>query len=132
MGFRVEVQGEAEVLRSLKTADAAVSKAVREVQKDNAEEVKERIEETAPVRTGDYRDDWELKEKGGVYYLKNTIKYAPYLVYPNSRFVGSGAADDPGRGILHNVRGIVHEQREKYKKSMIKDVRKTLEVLNKT
>lgn len=132
MGFRVEVQGEAEVLRSLKTADAAVSNAVKEVQKDNAEEIKKRIEDTAPVRTGRYRDDWELKEKGGVHYLKNTISYAPYLVYPNGRFVGSAAADDPSRGILHNVRGIVHEQREKYKKSMIKDVRKTLEALNRT
>lgn len=93
-----------------------------------AEKLKKEIEETSPVDTGRYKADWHIEEDKSEnrIYIVNSVPYAKHLVFPNSQFVGSSAADDPSAGILHNVRGIVHSEKSGFAKSILDAVRSVL------
>ena len=122
----IDVYGTERTVAGMRASRAAVEIAVGDGQEKFAEEMKKEVQKTAPVDTGDYRDDWEVKEKKGTWYLVNTMPYAKHLVFPNSNFVGSTKADDPGRGILHNVRGIVHSRKTRYKAVITSKVKTAL------
>lgn len=86
---------------------------------EEAEELLDKIKETAPVETGEYKNDWHIEKRPedprGDIFIVNTTEHGPYLVYPNSKMVGSEKADVPSQGIMHNVRGIVARHRKGYK-----------------
>ena len=103
-----------EVKADLAQADRDLTLAVRdEATQEFAEELKEKLEVTSPVYSGTYKSNWELEEAedGDGWLITNDTPYARYLVFPNTVMQGSPRADDPGRGILHNVRGYVFEER---------------------
>lgn len=92
-----------------------------------AKECKDEIESTAPVDTGEYRDSWYIiQAKENLVYLVNNAEHGKYVVFPNSAMVGSPSADLPSQGILHNVRGIIHEKKSEYEASFIQKLRNKL------
>lgn len=93
-----------------------------------AERLKKEIEDTSPVDTGRYKADWHIEEDKSedMIYIVNTVPYAKHLVFPNSQFVGSPAADAPSQGILHNVRGIVHSRQAGFLDNVLSAVRSVL------
>ena len=124
--MRIETDGFKETAAKIAAKREAVEVAVGDGQEEFAEELKDEVQKTAPVRTGNYRDDWEVEEVDGNYYLVNDVDYARYLVFPNSKFVGSAKADQPGKGILHNVRGIVYSRRNRYKAKVVAKIKSIL------
>lgn len=80
-----------------------------------AQKMLREIKATAPKDTGEYRNNWRIERDRGEddeIYIVNDTRHGPYLVFPNSKMVGSPHADDPSQGIVHNVRGIVHKHRQ--------------------
>lgn len=123
----VEVENGAEVRRDLARVDRKLSyKVQREGINEFARELKEEIEKTAPVDTGRYKDSWEMEQKDDGVIIYNTTEYGKYLVFPNQQMRGVPSADDPGRGILHNVRGIVFKNRDTFRDKLKKKVKNFL------
>lgn len=121
----VVVENGDEVRQDLARIDRRVTQKVKgESIKDFAEDLKEEIEDTAPVDTGEYKDSWELEEVEDGIILYNTTDYGKYLVFPNSQMRGVPSADDPGRGILHNVRGICFQNRSDFRDKIKNTVQK--------
>ena len=88
------------------------------------------IKLTAPRDSGRYRNDWRIEERPnddrGDLFIVNSVDYARYLVFPNRKMRGSPTADDPGRGIQHNVRGIVKKHQKDAQQSFIEAIREAL------
>lgn len=97
--------------------------AVREL----GEEIKAEFENTAPVDSGEYRDSWYLVEGGEeVVYIINNADHAKYVVFPNKAMLGVTTADDPARGILHNVRGRAQSKASEWENSLFEKIRMNL------
>lgn len=90
--------------------------------KETAEEIKDEIEATAPVDSGDYRDSWYIKEgdEETVFILSDSdeAEHNKYLLLPNQNFVGSPGADVPSQGIYHNIKAIAEEKQQDMKNSL--------------
>lgn len=127
--FDAEVSGFDETQGSLDSATDTIVASTKEGTRAYAEFLLKRIQETAPVETGEYKNDWRIEQRmiegDKVTVIVNTTDHGPYLVFPNQTMVGSESADDPARGIIHNVRGIVKDAENDYEDSMI-DILKDL------
>lgn len=102
----------------------------------NIDECFREIVDSSPVDEGDYQLAWSRKnyKRGKTYYfnIHNDAQYAKYLVYGMDinfkRFLRTSRGltgksykyPDPARGIIHDVRRIVWNQKNK----MISDLRK--------
>lgn len=72
-----------------------------------AEEVKQDLEDTSPIDTGEYKNSWYIYSvKENEVWVLNEADHAKYVMLPNSRMVGSPSADLPTSGILHNAEGV--------------------------
>jgi len=122
--MRIEVENGRQVRYDMARAEKIIT---QEVQDDAigefADDLKEEIVRTAPVRTGTYARSWEVVEVDDGYLIVNDTPYGKYLVFPNSRMVGSRKADDPGRGVLHNVRGIAFRERSTFRDKIKNKIR---------
>lgn len=108
-----EINGFEEARNNLESLASASPGKANDALKEFAEDTKRELQSTSPVDTGEYKASWELIEVAeDEVWLVNTAPHAKYVAFPNAQMVGVTSADDPARGILHNVRGIVH-QREK-------------------
>ena len=105
--FDVEMMGEDKVSNRLDAiADGSRGK-TNEALVEVAEEVKEDLEDTSPVDDGVYVDSWYIYEaKEDEVWILNSAEHAKFVMFPNSKMVGSNKADLPAQGILHNVEGI--------------------------
>lgn len=106
--FDLVTSGFDSTMASLRIKSSNIISGTEEATRKQAEEILKEIQETAPVDTGRYKNDWRIEEEGDFIFIINDVPYGQHLVFPNANFVGSPHADDPGAGILHNVRGIVH------------------------
>lgn len=96
-----------------------------------AEEVKDEIEETAPVDTGEYQNSWYILQVAeDEVWVLNSAEHAKFVMLPNQVMVNSSKADLPASGILHNVEGIAKGHQKKLNmnfaeqlKGMIKNFR---------
>lgn len=93
---------------------------VNEALRETAEEVKDDLEDSSPVDTGDYQAGWYIfpLEEEEVWIL-NEVEHAQYVMLPNSKMVGSPEADLPASGILHNVKGRAKTHSDSYRQSLI-------------
>lgn len=99
--------GDAKLMAQFAALEAIADNAAEAHLDAFADSLLNEIQQTAPVDTGTYRDDWSKdKKSSNEIWLTNDISYGPYLVFPNSRMTRASGADS--QGILHNVRGIVH------------------------
>lgn len=115
----VDTQGFDSTIKKLGGSSAIVFAEAKDTQRDVAGELKDELVRTSPEDTGTYKGNWHIREESDAVYIVNDTPYWPYLVLPNSKFQGSPSADDPGRGIIHNVRGIVHKYRAQYEAGLI-------------
>lgn len=94
--------------------------------REHAEHLLRKIQMTAPVDSGEYRDDWRIETDKGAddeIHIVNSTDHGPFLVFPNTRMIGSTRADDPARGIIHNVRGIVFSEQKNFRESIIQKLK---------
>lgn len=128
--FDADIDGFDDVQDNISEVDNSAVIATREGGAIFARSLLAEIEATAPRDTGAYAGDWRIEERPnddrGDIFIVNSTEHGPYLVFPNQKMVGSAKADDPSRGILHNVRGIVHRHRMDYKESVISAIMKRL------
>lgn len=72
-----------------------------------AQEVKDDLEKTSPVDTGEYQSSWYIFQADyDEVWVLDEADHAKFVMLPNSRMVGSPSADLPSQGILHNVKGV--------------------------
>lgn len=122
--FSVEFIGDTpeDMQKRLTALSHAVDEGTDEALLEAAEDVKEDIEDTAPVDTGDYQGSWYIQEidEDEVWVLSdsNEAPHNKYLMLPNSNFVGSGGADVPSLGIYHNVEGIAKQHQSSLRLSL--------------
>lgn len=101
-------------------ADARANAALRET----AQEVKEDLEDTSPVDTGEYQSSWYIYEVAqDEVWILNEADHAKYVMLPNSRMVGSSSADLPGQGVLHNVKGVARKHSDAHRENMLEQLR---------
>lgn len=93
---------------------------VNEALRETAEEVKEDLEKSSPVETGEYQSSWYIYpvENEEVWVL-NEADHAKFVMLPNSKMVNASGADLPASGVLHNVKGRAREHSDRYKQNVI-------------
>jgi len=80
---------------------------------ETAREVREDLEKTAPVDSGEYRDSWYVFQVAeDEVWVLNEADHAKFVMLPNSKMVGSNKADLPSSGILHNVKGVARRHQK--------------------
>lgn len=125
--FDMEVSGEDAVKEGLDEFAESTRGTANDALVEMGEDIKDEIESTAPVDTGEYQESWKLIEvKENMIVLVNTADHAKYVVFPNTKMKGVASADDPARGILHNVRGIVKDNIQEHRAGFITKLKNKL------
>lgn len=89
-----------------------------------AHEVKEDLEATSPVDTGEYQGSWYVYPvQYDEVWVLNSANHARFVMLPNSRMVNSASADLPSQGILHNVKGVARGHQSGLRLNMIREFR---------
>lgn len=96
---------------------------VNEALRETAEDVKENLEKTSPVDSGEYQDSWYIAPiaEDEVWVL-NEAEHAPYVMLPNSKMIGSSEADLPAQGILHNVKGVARQHMDDHRGNIMEKI----------
>jgi hypothetical protein len=85
------------------------NEALREAGKD----VKDELENTSPVDTGEYKQSWYMMQVAeDEVWILNEADHAKYVMLPNQKMVNSGKADLPASGILHDVKGVARNHQK--------------------
>lgn len=111
--MRLNVKNLTNTLKNMVGAETAIDARTQAELEQFVDSLYEEIYQTSPVDTGTYKGNWEIVRKDDKeIHIKNETDYSVHLVFPNERMIGAKGADVPSRGILHNVRGIVHRRRK--------------------
>lgn len=95
---------------------------------ETAREVKSDLEETAPVDTGEYKKSWYIVQIDyNEVWILNEADHAKYVMMPNSKMIGSTAADLPSMGILHNVKGVARSHQSTLNSRMAEELKDMIE-----
>ncbi|MFB6236935.1 MAG: HK97 gp10 family phage protein [Halopenitus sp.] len=128
--FDAEINGFENTQSNLTDIDGRVVAAKDDATEAYAKSLLREIKKTAPVDTGEYKNDWRIEERDsdprGDVFIVNSTLHGPYLVFPNQKMVGSEKADDPSRGIIHNVRGIVQGHKMSFKETFASYIQNAL------
>lgn len=118
--FQLTMTGQESVKNGLDDFAAKSKGTANDALRKMAEEIKDDIESTAPVDTGEYKESWVIVEVAeNMVYIVNTADHARFVVFANSKMTGVASADDPARGILHDVRAIVRGNIRKHRAGFI-------------
>lgn len=99
---------------------------------DAAERVKDDLEKTSPVDTGEYKDSWYIFEAAeDEVWVLNEADHAKYVMLPNSVMVGSSEADLPSTGVLHNVKGVAKGHQAQVRQEIIQRLRQLFQQFKK-
>jgi len=92
-----------------------------------ASEVKEDLEDTAPVDTGEYRDSWYIWSVSyNEVWILNEADHAKFVMLPNQKMMGSSKADLPSQGILHNVKGVARRKQKTLNLNMAQELKRMI------
>jgi len=126
--FDVEIIGDepGEIEERLSALGTTAQSRTNDALLETAEDVKNDLEQSSPVDTGEYKGSWYIfqVDEGEVWIL-NEAEHAQFVMLPNSVMVGSSEADLPASGVLHNVKGVARN----HKKSLNLDISDMLEEL---
>jgi hypothetical protein len=120
--FGVEYIGKTpgEMEQRLAETSTAGRRRVNNALRETAEEVKDDLEDTSPVDTGEYQDSWYIAPIAeNEVWILNEAGHAPYVMLPNSKMIGSSKADLPASGVLHNVKGVARKHSDNYRGNVI-------------
>lgn len=110
-----------------KMGGAASGKA-NDALKKTAVEVKEDLEDTSPVDTGEYQDSWYIAEVAeDEVWILNGAEHAQFVMLPNSKMVGAANADLPGSGVLHNVEGVARSHKEGVRSNLAQEIQEMMD-----
>lgn len=125
--FSIEVSGDDAIKEGIDEFVEKSKGTANDALREMAEDIKDEIEATAPVDTGEYKESWSIVEVSENHVvIVNEADHAKYLVFPNSKMQGVSSADDPARGILHNVRGIVRNNINEHRASFVQRLKSKL------
>lgn len=126
MELEIEVENENEVVAILLEKEESVVRNVDSQLREFVQKLYKELRDTSPVDSGTYKGNWTTKLTDLGAAIMNDTEYAKYLVNPNRKMVGVSSADLPGRGILHNVEGIVFSKKEEFNEMIEDGVKKGL------
>lgn len=117
--FDVEMTGtDPDDLAKRLSSTGTLKSDVNDALMEEAEKIKTKIEDSAPVDTGAYESSWYIEaiDEDEVWVLSSgeDAPYNQYLMLPNQNFVGSSNADLPAQGIYHNVEGIAKNHQKQF------------------
>jgi hypothetical protein len=76
-------------------------------------EIKDELENTSPVDTGEYQSSWYMMQVDeDEVWILNEADHAKFVMLPNQVMVNSPKADLPASGILHDVKGVAKSHEE--------------------
>lgn len=131
--FGVEYVGDSpgDIQSRLAQTSTTGRRRVNEALREAAEEVKEDLEDTSPVDTGDYQSGWYIfpVENEEVWIL-NDVEHAQFVMLPNAKMVGSNEADLPASGVLHNVKGVAKSNSDDYRQGLIEKLEEMIDDLS--
>lgn len=91
--------------------------------RQTAEEVKEDLEESSPVDSGEYQKSWYiLPVDNDEVWILNEAEHAQYVMLPNTQMINASGADLPAQGILHNVKGRAKQHNDSLKQNVIQEL----------
>lgn len=92
---------------------------------DAAENVKEDLEKTSPVDTGEYQASWyTMQVAEDEVWILNEADHAKYVMLPNQNMVNSSKADLPASGILHDVKGVAKSHQKTLNLNLAEELQK--------
>lgn len=107
--FQVEIVGDSpeDMQKRLGAINQAARQRTNDALMETARDIKDDLEKTSPVDTGEYQKSWYIfpVDYNEVWIL-NEADHAKYVILPNSKMVNSSSADLPSQGILHNIKGV--------------------------
>lgn len=99
---------------------------------DTANDVKEDLEDTSPVDTGEYKRSWYIFEAAeDEVWILNEADHAKYVMLPNAIMRGSDKADVPSQGLLHNVKGVARGHKQSLRGDIVRELRKLFQQFSK-
>lgn len=123
--FDVEMVGDTpgDIQNRLTQIDTSVRRRTNRALRKTAEEVKEDLEDTSPVDTGEYQNSWYIMPISyNEIWILNEADHAKYVMLPNVQMINASGADLPAQGILHNVKGRAKRHSDSYKGNMIQEL----------
>ena len=120
MTIKIEVDGVEEIIGKL-TVEKLMK--LKSVFREEVLRLEKEIKETSPVDTGRYRSAWHTTIKGYEAEITNNVEYAPHLIFGTQRFrnvknPSKYRKADLERGILHDVRAILHEWETRFRRRL--------------
>ncbi|AGK61509.1 hypothetical protein Asulf_01531 [Archaeoglobus sulfaticallidus PM70-1] len=121
--IEVNIDGALEKLDVKNIADP-----LKNIFRDEVLRLEAEIKETAPVDTGRYRSAWHSEISDLEAQIANNVKYAKYLIYGTKKFrrvkePHKYKKADLERGILHDVRAILHEWEHDFRRLLSRLIR---------
>ena len=123
--FSVEYVGDTpgDIQNRLSNLDNATRRRTNAALRKTAEEVKQDLQDTSPVDTGEYQNSWYIMpiDYNEVWIL-NEADHAKYVMLPNRQMIGVANADFPAQGILHAVKSRAKQHSDSYRGNMVEEL----------
>lgn len=98
-----------------------------EALKEAGEKVKDDLENTSPVDTGEYKRSWYMMQVAeDEVWILNEADHAQYVILPNQKMVNSAKADLPASGILHDVKGVARRHQKSLNLDLSEQLRRMI------
>jgi uncharacterized protein YegL len=98
-----------------------------EALKEAGEKVKDDLENTSPVDTGEYKRSWYMMQVAeDEVWILNEADHAQYVMLPNQKMVNSSKADLPASGILHDVKGVARRHQKSLNLDLSEQLRRMI------
>ncbi len=123
--FSVENVGDSpqDIQNRLSNLDDAVRRRTNEALRKTAEEIKEDLEDTSPVDTGEYQESWYIQPiANDEIWILNSADHAKFVMLPNRQMIGVASADFPSQGILHAVKSRAKQHSDSYRGNMVEEL----------
>lgn len=128
--FDVEMVGDSpgDVERRLSELSSVGRRRTNAALRETASEVKDDLEETSPVDSGEYQSSWYIVpiEYDEVWIL-NEAEHAKFVMLPNTQMINASGADLPAQGILHNVKGVARRHSSDYRQNLIQELQEMIQ-----
>ena len=123
--FDVEYVGDSpgDIQSRLTEIDTSVRRRTNNALRKTAEEVKEDLEDTSPVDTGEYQNSWYIMSVDyNEIWILNEADHAKFVMLPNTQMINATGADFPAQGILHGVKSRARQHSDSYRGNMIEEL----------
>ncbi len=124
--FNVEYVGDSpsDIQNRLSALGNAVGQRTNAALMETAQEVKEDLQDTSPVDTGEYQESWYIQPvSNNEVWVLNGADHAKFVMLPNRQMIGVANADFPSQGILHAVKSRAKQHSDSYRGNMVEQLK---------